>query len=1647
MNEIADLLNKIPSIAYWAPTLLFVLVLLFKVLGGLRRGFRKSLILTIISILTLVISYMLFLFVFRQDFFQEFLVNTAGLKKILGVSTNDNTLNGVVMAFVESKLSGKTADLYANFSEYTILITNLVVGLVYLIVTLIIWQVLYLLFYLIVYLPFFREGKYRKKKNKEYDASAKEETTLSKKQYKNRGYKRHRGYGSLIGLFRGVVAGVFSLALFGFIYFGVSGGNRTNYDEETKITYNGTEYDLTPIYEALDNYDSTGVTYLLDRMCVNGTPLYASFINLFSETTIKIDADGVNTTMYPYDEIAKLVSVAHDVVGIVSRYDLTLTKDELLDDIDALFKADDNFYNDLVALTNSIKKSKLSDALYKTISSNFASILDTLGVDNKYLNTIFKGENAITLEDLITKDDYTKIIDIARDAVSLYSEYKDNKDIKDIIINKSDEVITLSDKLQTLTVFNSNASDRLNKIINELATDAMSSISLLKNVKFVDVDFVSSGNTKGEINNLLDILTNVLDTKMIVYEESTLKFDLGKVSNVLNSNTNTISESQAMRCIISGLVLSDSFSKYIYIPSNCYDSNGIITTSDLKSLFNSLNTIVTNLEFSDENTYAASEISSEVIPLVLDKVKEDETIIDPIYESTILKSIVAKSVYSIVDNRGWSEYLASSLVLDDEHIAVNITNWTDDDKEVDLVLKAVVELYSNEVVSYNTTSKEIGYSLTNIYNLTSDDASDLINMATNSILLRSILVSLLNKVVSSDLINIYVPDEAYEDAIGDDKVLSSGETVGLMKAVGVVCKTIDLQNGDTDSMVNGFLDIIETDDVEYLTTSYIIEATLSSVLYDALAKTDYGKNIPDDLKLDDDNYDANIKNWYGEGKEFENILDSLEIVLSKDIITISSNDGSTSIDYDINNIGSLYDNGDEDVDKFLSSGTIRGIMSAVIKDLNIGYEIYLPDSVMDGDLIKTSDLKAMFKVIKVFTDAGIDFGGEDVGSSIKNALSPICSSVENKATILASVIMSGTISNAVYSIVTGDDLGITVTVPSTLVLDEENKEANMTNWITSGGELSAMLDSLAVVDLANISGISFAFKLTENDVNTLYSSKILSGTMSGEIRNAQVSDFDLVIFDYNNDSNGNIKASEVYAVLSSIKTIVGYDDLTDEQKNSFSFSEVTIEVNDVLNNKIDAIFASNILVDSMSYKTYTTINGKEGISIPAKFALTTSSEINYASWRDNGSAKGELKKMIDALKALSGDDIDVDNIDTDGIINLDSTSITTIVTSDILYFSMSDNILGCGLSIPAVVQVIADSNYQDEIYITKDEIQNIMGALKALGIDSLDVIQISSATALSLSDDDLNTVLLSYVVRFEVSSQVETNIGEVPTNVKETLTNNAFPSNTNTTFITTTEIKALITSLKALGITDFSSYSTDTSILLNDNTNISTLLASYIIWYKFSSEIKKVESIVVTDASLYTDTDTTVYIIKDEITKLVNSAKAMGMSTLDSFSFNAKKISETEGATATLASSRIMRDTITKNVLMGGKAIINDTTGESTALSLEETTLNSATFYSYTSDEVEGIINGLGTVGVESVDVSFTLAQFTALTNEQKNTILSSHTMWYYVSHLILNNTVAATNVTDSDKESHTIVSYATDKYQTQQEDVVKTSYILNLGK
>jgi hypothetical protein len=215
MNKVNNFLENYGSIITWIPTIIFGLCVLIQLLFGLLRGLRKNSILMSLSIIALVIAYILYACVLTRSFFEEFVlglykgISGKSLQETLNVSEENTRFKTIISAYIESRIEGDNAQSYAYFATYVEALATSILGLIYMFFTIIFWRILYRFFYLFVYLPFFREGKYKKKKIKDYEyqtamenigAVKDNEEEAPKKTAKP--YKRRRLLGGALGILR-----------------------------------------------------------------------------------------------------------------------------------------------------------------------------------------------------------------------------------------------------------------------------------------------------------------------------------------------------------------------------------------------------------------------------------------------------------------------------------------------------------------------------------------------------------------------------------------------------------------------------------------------------------------------------------------------------------------------------------------------------------------------------------------------------------------------------------------------------------------------------------------------------------------------------------------------------------------------------------------------------------------------------------------------------------------------------------------------------------------------------------------------------------------------------------------------------------------------------------------------------------------------------------------------------------------------------------------------------------------------------------------------------------------------------------------------------------------------------------------------------
>ena len=214
LANINEYLVKYAEYSVWLPTILVVSIILVRVLKGMRRGFRKSLILTINGLIALLAAIAVYFMVFNNTIVTVSFVNNqltnSGFKTIEGylkVSDASGDLTKMFSEYMYNNLAKgygtieTMSPLYQNLIAYSTAWAISVVKLIFVLVMFIVYLIVKFVLY-IVYLIFLREGRRKKK------------ITKLHKQNMGPAYNKHALLGSLLGLGRGIV---WSLVLLSFI--------------------------------------------------------------------------------------------------------------------------------------------------------------------------------------------------------------------------------------------------------------------------------------------------------------------------------------------------------------------------------------------------------------------------------------------------------------------------------------------------------------------------------------------------------------------------------------------------------------------------------------------------------------------------------------------------------------------------------------------------------------------------------------------------------------------------------------------------------------------------------------------------------------------------------------------------------------------------------------------------------------------------------------------------------------------------------------------------------------------------------------------------------------------------------------------------------------------------------------------------------------------------------------------------------------------------------------------------------------------------------------------------------------------------------------------------------------------------------------
>ena len=217
--------TEIIKLLIWVvPLSIFLLFLIFGIIFGLIRGFRKSLILGIHALVIfagLTIAYAIIVNNPQTDGAIVSITNNfmgaGGLQRQLGVAEENTTFTAIMIELLSKNMNNYGEGVKAVLSEngaYIATLANMALRLVLAIVVMVAYLLLVFIFYLI-YLIFYPERRHKAKREKAY-------AELKTKHP----YSKHPLLGMLVGTLRGLASGLIIISFIGSFFFiavGVSG--------------------------------------------------------------------------------------------------------------------------------------------------------------------------------------------------------------------------------------------------------------------------------------------------------------------------------------------------------------------------------------------------------------------------------------------------------------------------------------------------------------------------------------------------------------------------------------------------------------------------------------------------------------------------------------------------------------------------------------------------------------------------------------------------------------------------------------------------------------------------------------------------------------------------------------------------------------------------------------------------------------------------------------------------------------------------------------------------------------------------------------------------------------------------------------------------------------------------------------------------------------------------------------------------------------------------------------------------------------------------------------------------------------------------------------------------------------------------------
>ncbi len=1095
------------------PSILFALFVLVGFLRGLRRGFRKSLILLIQAIAAFVICLGIYLLLINNDTVDGLLLtginsilgSPSGLQDALGVTGDFATLKQVLAQYISDMLAGVGAGpVTAADSGYVMALVLLAYHIVFALLLSIVYKILQFIFYL-VYLIFYSEGRYRrKKKEKEKEGGVP--------------YKKRKLAGAIVGLSRGLVAGLVCVSLIGGALSVVTGGYGEGKTEDYAFGEPNIDQAYT-VYRSLDEYGTKGIIKILNTVRDSeDVPFYLYITDLIFSGRLVDENLGIDENIKFRDELTGYVGFAKNVATLVMKYGGDTMKnivssgnDEAMNEAVKLFENED-FNREFRLLIENF------DA--KTFISGFAlSFIDSV-VENIDQTSISDGmdENTVNMIKILFKSDY-------------YSD-KIPSDAALLAVGKKAPVLK--------------ASSLISK------KDILAAYDVI----------VESMNKAPEEEGYIDIIGGKIDTL------STLKIMVPFVSNLSILSTEKASEVdpvlERLYTYVENTVLTDVNAEGYVSPDYYYDEK-IEWTSELKTLLgvagDALNIYATvakdspsgdsngegesnpedsakpgkpgigeasaeGKEVGDGDGEKTSKDALDMIVNIFDAKNENYTAnmtrVDRICDSLSKSKLIGRAFSSSYMYSQIKTALSSVASSFDMPENVRYDSNGGDDGEIKALLDGLKSICKNETTikllsdTPDFSDLEDFKPYAEVLTTADESGNAPIDCVIKSKLLHSLLSAMLVDMSEEEDSSIYISDRAKESNSAGEKVniIEKDLLKDILQSSSDIIDLISEISGADSLKIS---EIVSNDAVKKLTKNIIVQGTAAKLLINAL-KDNESIVIPASL--------SDPEKWLDSGMEGSSDFSKGEFRKLFDFIAEANFDIDGIVDGSVDVINEINKLSDEKMqDNMLASDvlwyTISYLLSTSIGDGDM--EIIVPDgakadiSETETDvkvLIKREEIKALINRVILIAPA-LKQDETDVREMSDKLIELI---VVNKNKVFGSLILDATIINFV---VNGNVLdGTTIEIPTSL--KENAKKENLAKynfdggWGGDNGELVKLINALDVflgVSATVADGKKFTMKevsldLTEiikklkddSVLTTVYASEILKYTVSVKIK-------------------------------------------------------------------------------------------------------------------------------------------------------------------------------------------------------------------------------------------------------------------------------------------------------------------------------------------------------------------------------------------------------------------------------------------------------------------------------------------------------------------------------------------------------------------